>query len=91
MKKASRLFQIFAKPIGPVCNLDCHYCYYLKKGSIYQNGASFRMSDDVLKAYIVGHMQAYPDSEIRFTWHGGEPTLLGLDFCRSAAGAGIYN
>ena len=26
--KASREFQIFAKPIGAICNLDCHYCYY---------------------------------------------------------------
>ena len=27
--KASREFQIFAKPVGALCNLDCHYCYYL--------------------------------------------------------------
>jgi len=29
MVKASREFQIFAKPAGSICNLDCHYCYYL--------------------------------------------------------------
>jgi len=28
--KASREFQIFAKPVGAICNLDCHYCYYLQ-------------------------------------------------------------
>ena len=33
--KASREFQIFAKPAGAVCNLDCHYCYYLQKELLY--------------------------------------------------------
>jgi uncharacterized protein len=22
-------FVVMAKPAGPVCNLDCRYCYYL--------------------------------------------------------------
>ena len=22
-------FHIMAKPIGPICNLDCKYCFYL--------------------------------------------------------------
>ena len=31
MTQASRPFQVFAKPIGPACNLGCHYCYYHKE------------------------------------------------------------
>jgi uncharacterized protein len=82
MAKASREFQVFVKPIGAVCNLDCHYCYYLKKGQLYPKGESFRMPDELLEAYIVQHIKAYPENLIRFSWHGGEPTLLGIDFFR---------
>ncbi len=82
MIKASREFQVFAKPIGSVCNLDCHYCYYLKKEHLYPQGEPFRMSDDLLEEYIVQHIEAFPGPDIRFSWHGGEPTVLGLDYFR---------
>ena len=82
MVKASREFQVFAKPIGSICNLDCHYCYYLKKEHIYPKGESFRMPDDILEEYIVQHIEASPEQVIRFSWHGGEPTVLGLDYFR---------
>jgi uncharacterized protein len=82
MVKASREFQVFAKPIGPICNLDCHYCYYLKKEHLYPKDESFRMPDEILEEYIVQHIDASPGTVIRFSWHGGEPTLLGLDYFR---------
>jgi uncharacterized protein len=82
MVKASREFQVFAKPIGSICNLDCHYCYYLKKEPIYPKGEPFRMPDDILEEYIVQHIKAFPGPLIRFSWHGGEPTVLGLDYFR---------
>ena len=82
MVKAAREFQVFAKPIGSICNLDCHYCYYLNKKHLYPKSESFRMSDDILEEYIVQHIDASPDPEIRFSWHGGEPTVLGLDYFR---------
>ena len=82
MAKASREFQVFAKPIGSICNLDCHYCYYLKKEHLYPAGESFRMTDDVLENYIAQHIKASPGTVIRFSWHGGEPTVLGLDYFR---------
>jgi uncharacterized protein len=81
MAQASREFQIFAKPVGAICNLDCHYCYYLKNEKHYPKG-TFRMSEDTLENYIIQHMEACPTPEIRFSWHGGEPTLLGLDYFR---------
>ena len=82
MAPASRPFQVFAKPIGPICNLGCHYCYYLDKIDLYPGGAPFRMPDDVLEAYIVQHIDACPDPVIGFSWHGGEPCMLGLDYFR---------
>jgi uncharacterized protein len=80
---ASREFQVFAKPVGPICNLDCHYCYYLEKQHLYPERASFRMPDDLLEEYIVQTIEACPSRVIRFLWHGGEPTLLGLDYFRN--------
>ncbi|KPK36138.1 MAG: hypothetical protein AMJ65_16600, partial [Phycisphaerae bacterium SG8_4] len=82
MTRASREFQVFAKPAGSVCNLDCHYCYYLQKKHLYPENKQFRMPDEVLERYIVQHIDAYPESPIRFSWHGGEPTVLGLDYFR---------
>jgi uncharacterized protein len=40
------------------------------------------MPDDILEQYIVQHIDAYPDPVINFSWHGGEPTVLGLDYFR---------
>ena len=86
MVQASREFQIFAKPIGPKCNLDCHYCYYLMKEQLYPKGESFHMTDDLLEQYITQHIEASPERVIRFSWHGGEPTVLGLEyFCKIVA------
>jgi len=82
MVKASREFQVFAKPVGSICNLDCHYCYYLKKEHLYPDGESFRMPDDILEEYIIQHINASPNPVISFSWHGGEPTVLGLDYFR---------
>jgi uncharacterized protein len=82
MGKASRQFQVFVKPAGSLCNLGCHYCYYLKKEQLYPKGESFRMDDDILEEYIRQHIDASPGSVISFSWHGGEPTILGLDYFR---------
>jgi uncharacterized protein len=82
MVKASREFQVFAKPIGSICNLDCRYCYYLEKGRLYPESESFRMPDEILEEYIVQHIDASTEKVIRFSWHGGEPTVLGLDYFR---------
>jgi uncharacterized protein len=82
MAKASREFQVFAKPGGSICNLNCHYCYYLEKKHLYQEGAPLRMADDILEQYIVQHIDTSSAPVINFSWHGGEPTILGLDYFR---------
>jgi uncharacterized protein len=74
-------FHIMAKPYGPICNLDCTYCYYLEKENLYAaSGRDYRMSDGVLEAFIQQHIAAQPDEAASFTWQGGEPTLLGIPF-----------
>ena len=86
MVKASREFQIFAKPAGAACNLDCRYCYYLRKDLLYPDGDSFRMPGDLLEEYIRQQIAIAPEPEITFFWHGGEPTVLGIDYFRKIIG-----
>jgi uncharacterized protein len=80
MVESSREFQVFVKPAGAVCNLACWYCYYTPKSDLYPDGEPSRMPDRVLEEYIAQHIDACSDPMIRFSWHGGEPTTLGLDY-----------
>jgi serine-type anaerobic sulfatase-maturating enzyme len=77
---ALREFQVMVKPMGAICNLDCHYCYYLKKEFLYPKGDDFHMSDEMLERYILQQIEAAPGPMVNFAWHGGEPTALGLDY-----------
>ena len=81
MPGAPPAFHLLAKPSGAICNLDCDYCYFLSKEMLYP-GARFRMSDEVLEAYIAQLLDAHRGPEVTVAWQGGEPTLLGLDFFR---------
>jgi len=81
MPGAPPAFHLLAKPSGAICNLDCDYCYFLSKERLYP-GARFRMSDEVLEAYIAQLLDAHRGPEVTVAWQGGEPTLMGLDFFR---------
>ncbi len=81
---AGRGFHVLTKPIGPICNLDCKYCFYLEKQKLYPDEKQWRMSDDVLEEYIRQYIQSQPTDEIHFAWQGGEPTLLGVEFFQKA-------
>ena len=82
---SQRGLHVIAKPIGPICNLACSYCFYLEKESLYSRQRA--VAD-------VGRDARRPTSgstsrpsrerveEIDFAFQGGEPTLLGLDFFR---------
>lgn len=79
---AAEPFMVMAKPAGPQCNLDCSYCYYLEKESLFPEESRFRMSDETLRSYISSFIASSPGPIVHFGWHGGEPTMAGLDFYR---------
>jgi uncharacterized protein len=79
---ATREFLVMVKPTGSLCNLACRYCYYLRTRQLFPPDEPPRMSDTILEEYIVQHVEASPSPVIHFEWHGGEPTVLGLDFYR---------
>jgi uncharacterized protein len=76
-------FHVMAKPTGAQCNLDCAYCFFLKKDQLYP-GSTFRMTDEVMESYIQQTLQRQNGQHATISWQGGEPTLMGIDFFRKA-------
>ena len=84
--RAAAPFWVMAKPMGPRCNLDCTYCYYLDKVKLYPDQSRFRMAPDVLETFVrdfIASQARAGMTEIQFVWQGGEPTMLGLDYFRA--------
>lgn len=73
-----------AKPIASACNINCTYCYYLHKEQLLHQHRGTAMTTETLERYIVQYIEAQNGDEIVFSWQGGEPTMLGLDYFRNA-------
>jgi len=74
---------ILSKPTGAICNLACTYCFFLDKELLYE-GDRFRMSEEMLDAYIRQLIEAHRIPHVTVAWQGGEPTLMGLEFYRKS-------
>jgi uncharacterized protein len=71
-------FTLLIKPSGSDCNMDCKYCFYKNRAPEVGRGRQ-RMSDEVLEKLVKDYLQlGFPVAN--FSWQGGEPTLMGLDF-----------
>jgi len=81
MLTAPPSFHLLAKPTGPICNLDCEYCFFLSKEMLYP-GDRFRMADDLLETYLRQLLESHKTPDVAIAWQGGEPTMMGLDFFR---------
>ena len=76
-------FHLLAKPSGSTCNIDCTYCFFLSKESLYPND-KHRMSDATLEAYLRQLLEAHRTPQVTVAWQGGEPTLMKLEFFQRA-------
>lgn len=74
--------EVLVKPAGPDCNLDCDYCFYIRKSQMFA-GQKTRMSEAVLES-MIKQLLAQPVPQISIGWQGGEPTLMGIPFYRKA-------
>ena len=86
MPAKERPFSAMAKPVGSLCNLQCSYCYYLKSSGPAPAAGQRRMSDETLERYICQYLEAAAGPAVHFVWHGGEPSLAGIDFYRRVVG-----
>ena len=76
----TRAFAVMAKAVGGLCNLQCTYCYYTEKPLLLGQDQPV-MSDPVLEAYIRQNLEINGSKAVvEFAWHGGEPTLAGMEF-----------
>ncbi len=80
--KGPAAFHVMTKPIGPVCNLNCTYCFYLEKEKLYPDQSHWKMPQEVLESYIKQYIEAHRVPEVTFAWQGGEPTILGVNYFR---------
>ena len=81
MTNTPMAFHVLAKPTGPICDLDCDYCFFLSKELLYPDDR-FRMADELLSTYLRQLLEAHRTPQVTVAWQGGEPTLMGLDFFR---------
>jgi uncharacterized protein len=70
---------LLIKPSSHRCNLSCDYCFYRRVGRLYPQGTL--MTIETADLMIRKALEA-AGGRVSFTWQGGEPTLLGLDFYR---------
>ena len=82
--KRPNAFHVMLKPAGSSCNLNCTYCYYLEKNKLYPATKVPRMTYVLLENFTKQFIEAHQVPVVTFTWQGGEPTLMGLDFFRKA-------
>ena len=91
-------FHVLAKPIGPICNLDCKYCLYLEKETLYSQVSKWAMPPEVLESHIRQYIEQQTN-EIFFAWQSAEPMLPGVEYfqqivaleTRHANGKQIHN
>src|ERR1019366_6445456 len=80
--QARKRFHVMVKPGGSACNLDCTYCFYLSKEHLPNGPGAGHMSDETLEKFIQQYIAGVTGPEVVFSWQGGEPTLMGLEFFR---------
>jgi serine-type anaerobic sulfatase-maturating enzyme len=74
-------FSLLIKPASADCSLQCDYCFYIEKSSLYPGTLVHRMFDETLKSVIRSYLRT-EQPQYAFAWQGGEPTLMGADFFR---------
>ena len=74
---------VMLKPVGSKCNLNCDYCYYLEKASLYSDRNQV-MSEGLLEKFIKQYIESQTMPQVMFTWHGGETLMRPISFYKKA-------
>ena len=77
-------FNIMLKPVGPLCNLNCTYCYYLEKKHLFPGKTQYRLDEELLEPFIRDYIAVQNVPVVSFVWQGGEPSILGVDYYKRA-------
>ncbi len=82
MELPNKPFSLLIKPASADCNQECAYCFYLDRTRLYPRQQR-RMPVKILKRLVSSYMKTL-QTQYTFTWQGGEPTLMGVDFFKKA-------
>ena len=63
------------------CNARCLYCSASPEDGVYSGKMTDELLDRVFSEFGTFLLNR-PDQEVSFTWHGGEPMLMGVPFFR---------
>ncbi|MDP6750826.1 MAG: anaerobic sulfatase maturase [Candidatus Poribacteria bacterium] len=74
---------VLLKPSSSRCNLNCSYCFYLKKQEVYPWSDHPSLSLETFELFLKQYIPL-SSPHLTFQWQGGEPTLMGLQFFESA-------
>ena len=74
---------ILIKPASANCNMDCKYCFYKVLSSRREKYSHGFMTEETLEK-LVKEAVSYADGSLTFAFQGGEPSLRGLDFFKTA-------
>ncbi|MGB2078183.1 MAG: radical SAM protein, partial [Vibrio sp.] len=78
-------YSLFIKAESARCNLDCHYCYYLKQEDKAREGMAQSLAEKMVRDHILSQPENSP--QVDFIWHGGEPMMRGLNFFKAVVAA----
>lgn len=75
----SKFINVIINPVGDACNLKCTYCYTLRR----QEARGELPLNQLFKLFkTISNLEGI--EHICYTWHGGEPLLMGIDYFRKA-------
>jgi len=72
--------------ISNICNLDCSYCYVYKRGDEHYNNIPDKLSYEhceMLLYRIKEHCKRHKLKSFTIGFHGGEPTMLGIEYFKN--------
>lgn len=75
---------VMLKPVGATCNMACDYCYYTEKAVLYGQRQRPHMDYETLELFTQQYIEMQTQREVLFTWHGGEPLTMPLEFYEKA-------
>jgi uncharacterized protein len=67
VKPVQRTFHLLAKPTGAACNLDCKYCFFLSKETLYPNDR-LCMDGETLDSYIRQLPESQESPDVNIAW-----------------------
>ncbi|ONI41754.1 anaerobic sulfatase maturase [Candidatus Epulonipiscium fishelsonii] len=74
---------VLMKPASSLCNMNCEYCFYFDEANKRAHSHFGMMSEITLKN-IIRKTMLKAEHSITYAYQGGEPTLRGLDFFKTA-------